>query len=65
MFTTDCVKAEVTYRRERLTRDYGRRTSERTWCRRIWPTSRRSKAYDRTVAGDRPTELREHRQHSR
>ncbi|WP_281388950.1 hypothetical protein [Kribbella qitaiheensis] len=29
MFTTDSVKAEVTYRRERLTRDYGR-TARRT-----------------------------------
>ena len=33
MFTTDTVKAEVTYRRERLTRDY-RRPARRTRARR-------------------------------
>jgi hypothetical protein len=33
MFTTDSVKAEVTYRRERLARDYGR-TARRTGARR-------------------------------
>jgi hypothetical protein len=33
MFTTDSVKAEVNYRRERLTRDYGR-TVRRTGTRR-------------------------------
>jgi len=35
MFTIDCVKAEVTYRRERLTRDY-RRPARRTGARRRW-----------------------------
>jgi hypothetical protein len=35
MFTTDSVKAEVTYRRERLARDYGHgRTARRTGARR-------------------------------
>ena len=35
MFTTDSVKAEVSYRRERLTRDYGQgRTVRRTGTRR-------------------------------
>jgi hypothetical protein len=35
MFTTDSVKAEVTYRRERLSRDYGHgRTARRTGARR-------------------------------
>lgn len=33
MFTNDSVKAEVDYRRERLTRDYGR-TVRRTGARR-------------------------------
>ncbi len=33
MFTNDSVKAEVSYRRERLTRDYGR-TARRHTARR-------------------------------
>jgi hypothetical protein len=33
MFTTDSVKAEVSYRRERLARDYGQAT-RRTGARR-------------------------------
>jgi hypothetical protein len=34
MFTNEAVKAEVTYRRERLARAYGHRTSRRTGARR-------------------------------
>jgi hypothetical protein len=35
MFTTDSVKAEVSYRRERLARDYGHaRATRRTGARR-------------------------------